>query len=110
MVIITVDFTKTEMEQMIRELETTQPKGSEVVMTLAEILRQEGMEKGMEKGMEIGGAKALSEVAIFQLTSKFGVLPKDMKSAIAKADKDTLQVILMNNFNLQSVDDVRRYI
>lgn len=80
--------------------------GSEVVMTLAEILRQEGM----EKGMEIGGAKALAEVAIFQLTSKFGVLPKDMKSAIAKADKETLQVILMNIFNLQSVDDVRRYI
>lgn len=95
---------------MIREIETTQPKGSEVVMTLADILRQEGREEGMEKGMEIGGAKALSEVAILQLSSKFGALPKELKTAISQADKDTLQVILVNIFNLRNIDKVKRYI
>lgn len=35
---------------IMRDIFTTYPEGSEVVMTLAEKLRQEGMEKGIEKG------------------------------------------------------------
>lgn len=104
------DFTKKEMAQMIREIETTQPKGSEVVMTLADILRQEGREEGMEKGMEIGGAKALSEVAILQLTDKFGALPKEMKEAIYQADIDSLKILVMNSYKFDRLDEVRRYI
>lgn len=100
------DFTKKDMEKMIFQLETAKSEGSEVVMTLADILRKEGI----EQGIELGGVKALSEVAILQLTSKFGLLPQDMKNSISKADKDTLQVILMNIFNLQSIEEVKRYI
>ena len=100
------DFTTEDMEQMIHEIETTQLEGSEVVMTLADILRKEGI----EKGIDIGETKALSNMAIIQLTSKFGALPKELKNEIAKADKETLQVILMNIFNLESIDDVKRYL
>ena len=104
------DFTKREMEQIKREIETTHPKGSEVVMTLAEILRQEGLEMGLEKGLEIGGAKALSETAVLILTEKFGSLPKEMKEAIYQADLDSLKVLVMNSYKFEKIEEVRRYI
>lgn len=108
------DFTKKEMAQMIREIETTQPKGSEVVMTLADILRQEGREEGRQEGrqegMEIGGAKALSETAILILTDKFGALPKELREGILQSDLESLKVLLMNSYKFDQLDEVKRYI
>lgn len=108
------DFTKKEMEQMIHEIETTQPEGSDVVMTLADILRQEGMEQGIEKGLEqgieIGGAKALSETALLILTDKFGVVPKEIKEGILRADVESLKVLLLNSYKFDKIDEVKRYI
>ena len=46
---------------MTRRLETTDPERSEWLMTLAEHLRQEGMEKGMEKGLEKGILKGIQK-------------------------------------------------
>lgn len=75
-------------------------------MTLAEILRQEGL----EMGLEIGGAKALSETAVLILTEKFGSLPKEMKEAIYQADLDSLKILVMNSYKFEKVEEVRRYI
>jgi flagellar biosynthesis/type III secretory pathway protein FliH len=102
------------MEVIIKEIETTFPKGSEVTMTLADILREEGMqeglEKGIEKGIELGQAKALSKTALQLLTAKFGVLPKELAEEISKLDVITLELIINNIFNYNHLDDVRKFI
>jgi flagellar biosynthesis/type III secretory pathway protein FliH len=87
-------------------------------MTLADILREEGMkkgweeglEKGIEKGIELGQAKALSKIALQQLTEKFGVLPRELTEKISKLDVISLELILSNIFNYTSLDDVRKFI
>jgi len=59
------------MNKIIDKIENTYPEGSEVVMTLAEQFRAEGIEKGIEKGRE----EALVKDVIKLLTKKFGILP-----------------------------------
>jgi hypothetical protein len=111
-------LTKKDMNKIRREIEITFPEGSEVTMTLADILREEGMkkgweeglEKGIEKGIELGQAKALSKTALQQLTAKFGVLPKELTEEISKLDVISLELILSNMFNYTSLDDVRKFI
>jgi flagellar biosynthesis/type III secretory pathway protein FliH len=98
------------MEVIIKEIETTFPKGSEVTMTLADILREEGMQEGLEKGIEIGQAKALSKTALQLLTAKFGVLPKELAEEISKLDIISLELILSNMFNYTSLSDVKKFI
>jgi len=104
------NLTKRDMEVIIKEIETTFPEGSEVTMTLADILREEGMQEGLEKGIEIGQAKALSKTALQLLTAKFGVLPKELAEEISKLDIITLELIINNIFNYNHLDDVRKFI
>jgi predicted transposase/invertase (TIGR01784 family) len=56
------------------KLETNYPEGSEVIMTLAERFRNEGMEKGIakgiEKGIEEGMAKVVRKSIIKGLTTE----------------------------------------
>ncbi|MCM3798745.1 Rpn family recombination-promoting nuclease/putative transposase [Caldibacillus thermoamylovorans] len=111
-------LTKDDMNKIRREIETTFPEGSEVTMTLADILREEGMkkgweeglEKGIEKGIELGQAKALSKTALQLLTAKFGVLPKELTEEISKLDVIKLELIISNIFNYNHLDDVKKII
>lgn len=96
------DFTKDDMKTMIEKIDHTNLKGRDVVMTLADLLRKEGM--------EIGETKALANTAILLLTKKLGNLPHDLKEMITRANKETLQAILMNIFSIEYVDDVKKYI
>jgi predicted transposase/invertase (TIGR01784 family) len=61
------NLTRSDVTEIIEKIETTYPEGSEVVMTLAEIFREEGKEegilKGMEKGIEVGAKQGKMEVA-----------------------------------------------
>lgn len=61
------NLTKADIEEILEEIETTFPEGSEVAMTLAEIFREEGKKEGMiegiERGIEIGARKQKIEVA-----------------------------------------------
>ena len=107
------DLTKKDMEQIVRQIETTFPERSEVAMTLADILReedmQEGLEKGLQKGRQEGASQALAKTALQLLTEKFGALPEDLKEDIKEADLATLETILQNIFKYQSIDDVKKF-
>ena len=111
------DLTKKDMEQIVQQIETTFPEGSEVAMTLADILREEGMQEGLEKGIkeglekgrQEGASQALAKTALNQLTEKFGALPEDLKEDIKEADLATLETILQNIFKYQSIDDVKKF-
>ncbi len=57
------NLTKTDVNKIIKNIEVTYPEGSEVVMTLIEKIREEGIEEGMEKGMELGAKQRNIEIA-----------------------------------------------
>ncbi|MEG3070207.1 MAG: Rpn family recombination-promoting nuclease/putative transposase [Candidatus Syntrophopropionicum ammoniitolerans] len=65
------DLTKADFVELVKKIETTYPEGSETVMTLAQVFREEGkkegiikgMRRGMEKGIEVGAQRNKLEVA-----------------------------------------------
>lgn len=65
------DFSKDDLYELVKKIETTYPEGSEKVMTLAQAFREEGkeegiikgMERGIEKGIEVGAKRGKLEVA-----------------------------------------------
>lgn len=96
------DLTKKDGEQMIQQFNLNYPEGSEVAMTLADMWREEGMEKG--------GAAALSEATIQILIERFGKVPQDIKDGIEKSDTATLKFLVVNSFKFQEIDEARKYI
>jgi predicted transposase/invertase (TIGR01784 family) len=115
---VRADLTTKNVNEIIDKIGNTYPEGSEVVMTLAEQFRKEGREKGMmeglEKGMmeglEKGEVKALVNTVIKLLTKKFGTLPEELKTEISKLDTITLEVIIGDILEYQSLEDVRKYV
>lgn len=96
------DLTKTDMDRIMQGVEKNYSEGSEVAMTLADMLRDEGMEKG--------GVVALSETALQILIERFGKIPQDIKEGIASADTAALKLLLVNSYKFQELDEARRYI
>lgn len=103
-------LTKKDMEKMIQRIETVFPEGSDMSMTLADILREEGIEIGLEKGMEIGGERALADMATRILVGKFKRVPADIKAAIQKLDTPTLQELIMKIITFEKLDEIREYL
>lgn len=104
------DLTKETANEIISNLETTYPEGSEVMMTLANQFRDEGLEKGIVIGMEEGRRKEKIDTAIKLLTKKFGFLPGDLKDRIKELDSPTLEVIIDGIFETNSLDNIKKYL
>ncbi|TYQ14552.1 UNVERIFIED_CONTAM: putative transposase/invertase (TIGR01784 family) [Acetivibrio alkalicellulosi] len=95
-------LTKEDVNDIVKNIEKTYPEGSEVVMTLAEQLRQEGRQEEKKE--------TLSKTAIRLLIKKFGKLPEDLKNKILQLDTDILEVIIDSIFECKSLDDIKKYI
>mgnify|MGYP000860398752 CR=1 FL=1 len=104
------DLTKETANEIMSKLETNYPEGSEVMMTLAEKFRNEGLEQGMMKGIEEGRRKEKIDTAIKLLIRKFGFLPKNLKEGIRELDSPTLEVIIDGIFETNSLDDIKKYL
>ncbi|WP_028309770.1 Rpn family recombination-promoting nuclease/putative transposase [Desulfitibacter alkalitolerans] len=107
-------LTKKDIDDIIKKIETTYPEGSEVVMNLAEQLKQEGREEGREegkmKGIKEGETRALAKTAVRLLTKKFGALPEEAKSKIEKLDAVTLEIIIDEILEYKSLEDAKKYL
>lgn len=104
------DLTKETANEIMSKLETNYPEGSEVIMTLAEKFRNEGLEQGMMKGIEEGRRKEKIDTAIKLLIRKFGFLPENLKEGIRELDSPTLEVIIDGIFETNSLDDIKKYL
>lgn len=91
-------LTKHDMENMIHKVETTFPEGSDMAMTLADILREEGK------------AEALAETAAQLLFTKFGKVPQDIQERIKNADSAALQRMLSDIFTIEDIEETRKYL
>jgi predicted transposase/invertase (TIGR01784 family) len=99
-------LSREQLNTVIKQLEVTYKKGSELTMTLAEVLREEGFEEGIEKGKK----DSLFELAIEHLSLKFGVLPTDCQEKIASLDLKMLQIFNINIGNFKSIEDVKNFL
>lgn len=120
------DLTKKDVEKIIKRFGTTYPEGSEVTMTLADMWRdegvqqgiqqgiqqgmQQGMQEGIQRGLEIGEAKALAKTAIRLLTKKFYTVPEEVKEGIFKLDTVTLEILIDDIWDYQTIEDVKKYL
>ncbi|WP_414733994.1 Rpn family recombination-promoting nuclease/putative transposase [Acetobacterium carbinolicum] len=99
-------LSREQLNTVIKQLEVTYKKGSEVTMTLAEVLREEGFEEGIEKGkseMAIG-------FAINRLTKKFGIMSSEYREKINTLDLNSLEMLNYQIDDFTSLDDVRKYL
>lgn len=103
------DMTRSDFENIAKEIEKTFIEGSENIMTLADIFREEGLEKGLEKGREEGKKEVLTKSVIKLLTKKFGILPNEIKNKIETVDVAVLEIIVEDILEIESIDEVMKY-
>ncbi|MBO0570260.1 DUF4351 domain-containing protein [Clostridium botulinum] len=72
---------------------------------LGKSLIQEGIQKGKEEGKEEGKA----ELLIKQLMKKFKKVPNEYKEKIETLPKETIGLIAIDIFELNSVEELERY-
>lgn len=99
-------LTKKDIDDIITRIENSYPEGSEVVMTWAEQLREEGKLKGIEEGE----VRALSKTAIRLLTKKFGQLPVEVRTKLQSLDIVTLEIIIDEILEYKSLEDTMKYL
>ncbi|KAF5058347.1 Rpn family recombination-promoting nuclease/putative transposase [Acetobacterium wieringae] len=115
---IVPEFSKVNSNIVQKYIEGIFPEGSEVAMTLAEVLREEGFEKGIlkgkeegiEEGIEKGETKALIKMAIKLLTQKFGVMSAEYSEAITKLDSTNLEILIEGIKGFENLDDVKKFL
>lgn len=86
-----IDLTKEAANEIIRKIETTYPEGSEVVMTLAEQFREEGIMRGLEKVVRKSIIKGLTTEDIMEITGlKKEEIEDIRKSMLDESKEDTI--------------------
>lgn len=80
-------------------------KGEEV-MSIAEKLREEGMEEGIEKGQGLGMAKLIEK----QLFNKFKSIPEEYKEKLEKQDQEKLEVIGTKILEMDNIEELEEYL
>ncbi|MCX7885067.1 MAG: Rpn family recombination-promoting nuclease/putative transposase [Caloramator sp.] len=107
------DMTRDDFENIAKEIEKTFIEGSEKIMILADMFREEGMQKGIEKGIEkgtqAGKKEALAKSVLKLLTKKFGILPKDVKEKIEYLDLLTLELLFDDALDFTNIDEINKY-
>jgi len=82
----------------------------EISMTeLGRMLIEDGIEKGRKEGIEEGIEKGKSETLIKLLIKKFGFLSEEYKSKISKLSNETIDIILMEIFDIKSINELDKY-
>jgi len=79
----------------------------EISMTeLGRMLIEDGIEKGRKEGIE----KGKSETLIKLLIKKFVFLSEEYKNKIGKLSNETIDIILMEIFDIKSINELDKYL
>ena len=70
---------------------------------------KEGIEKGIEKGIEQGMEKGKADLLIKMLVKKFKNVPNEYREKIKMLPQDTIEVIGMDIFEMNSINDLEKY-
>jgi predicted transposase/invertase (TIGR01784 family) len=104
------NFSKETANEIKSNIETTYPEGSEVIMTLAEKLREEGKKEGRQEGRQEGKKEGLIDSAIRVLRVKFGALPQNTIKQIEKLSVEKLELLIDDILLYEKLEDVDKYL
>lgn len=79
------DLTKADFNELVKKIETVYPEGSELVMTIVEMFREEGIKVGAKQGKLEVVRNAIKEGMDLGLIAKLTGLPKREVEIIAKS-------------------------
>ena len=99
------NITLTEIYDIAKNVST---EGGETIMTIAEQLIKEGMEKGRQEGIEKGIEKGRINILVKQLTKKLGELPSHIEGQLHKASPDIIDRLAEDIFEVESLADVEK--
>jgi len=69
-----------------------------------------GIEKGREEGLEQGRIEEKRSLVERLLVKKFGLIPQDILEQIPKMNGVTLDLISIEIFDMQQIEDLQRYL
>ncbi|SFS58224.1 protein of unknown function [Halolactibacillus miurensis] len=99
-------FTKNDIRDIVKTLEQAYPMGSDVMKTIADVLREEGIEQGIEQGEQKGIAKTL----LAFLSRKIEHLPEETKDKLRQLDGQKLETIVNDFHQIETVEDLNKYL
>ncbi|MGV8165579.1 MAG: Rpn family recombination-promoting nuclease/putative transposase [Alkaliphilus sp.] len=96
------------MRDIVEAVKQTVPERSGDLMTIAQRLRDEGIEKGIEKGKR----EELFETVTVQLNKRFKtkVLPVALSKKIASLNSEQLRKIRDDIFEIETLEDIKKYL
>jgi len=103
-------FTKHDIHDIVKTLEKAYPKGSDVVMTIADILREEGLEQGLEQGLERGLKQGMAKALLKMLTIKLGDIPEATIQHIYQLDEEKIESMIEHLDEIKTIDDLNNYL
>ena len=99
-----------QLDFVIEQLEDTYKEGSEVVMTLAESLREQGRKEIRDIERYEGKRELAVEFATNRLIKKFGFIPDDYRVEITKLNLNSLEMLNYEIDDFKSINDVKKYL
>ena len=88
------------------------------MLKIVKFAEEKGIEKGIDQGLEQGREQGLEQGRIEEkrslverlLVKKFGLVPQDIIEQIPKMNAATLDLISIEIFDMQRIEDLQRYI
>lgn len=104
-----IDFTQNEVKRIYAEVEYIYPEGSEIIMSLAERLEEEALERGLEKGRLEGEIKTVKKNIRNILFSRFELTDVEVNKKLEKLDDILILDSLFNKaISIESLDEFKR--
>ena len=101
-------------DEVVAVVECCLPEAKELIMTMAERLRQEGLEKGLEKGLQQGLERGREEgmlggrirIVRRQLELRFGALDQTVVQRLESSDEAALERFAERLLTAHTVEEV----
>ena len=103
-------MTPEELEAIIQELKGVYEKGSEIMKSTVDMLREEGIQLGRQEGIQLGEAKALVRITLRLLRKKFGPLPNDIEEKVARMKPGDLEIMIDEVLDYKSIEDAKKWL
>ena len=106
-----------EMQKKVLEILEKNLEVNSMISNITKTLKEEykrqwqaGIKQGHAEGKREGKLEAKMEAVVRLLTKKFGQLSEDMVRKIYAANESQLELIIDNIFQIQSLDEVGKYL
>lgn len=76
---------------------------------IGKMIREDGIKEGELKGRAEGKEEGKAELLIKQLTKKFKKLPDEYKQKIKTLSEETIDIIAVDIFEINSIDELKQY-